>query len=145
MAEKAEKETTNPVKNPDPTQLPAHQEDGLAEKLYEAYCSSEKPDYKCPVWKDGDYTLKAKWRAVANLAKSRGPFDDPDERIRIGEETRFAFQHVRDMAFADAPGAKPKDDKAKQEKDKEEKAKQDKEGHEHHPAVPGVAPMQTHK
>lgn len=105
-----EKETA--YAKPEPTPLPApgpeHTAEGLAEKLYAAYCAYWKTDYKMEAWQDVALGMKLRWRAVANLALSRGPFEDPDEHRRMAEDDRFAFQHVRDMAFADAPGAEPK-------------------------------------
>jgi hypothetical protein len=98
---------------PEPTPLPApgpeHTAEGLAEKLYEAWASYWKAEAKRPAWKDVALSAKLRWRAVANLAIGRGPFDDPDEHRRQAEDDRAAFQHVRDMAFGDP--AKPKDTK----------------------------------
>jgi hypothetical protein len=98
---------------PEPTPLPApgpeHTAEGLAEKLFAAWAAYWKSGDKVPAWKDADLSIKLRWRAVANLALSRGPFDDPDEHRRQAEDDRWAFQHVRDMAFGDP--AKPKDTK----------------------------------
>jgi hypothetical protein len=104
--------TDTSYSKPEPTPLPAPgtepTAEGLAEKLYEAWASYWKTEAKRPSWKETDLSAKLRWRAVANLAIGRGPFDDPDEHRRMVEDDRWAFQHVRDMAFADAPGAEPK-------------------------------------
>jgi len=126
---------------PEPTPLPApgpeHTAEGLAEKLYEAWASYWKTEAKRPAWKDVALSAKLRWRAVANLAIGRGPFDDPDEHRRMAEDDRAAFQHVRDMAFADTnPKPKTKDDKDKDDKnDKDAK----------HPKEPPVGPPFPHK
>jgi hypothetical protein len=126
---------------PEPTPLPApapeHSAEGLAEKLFAAWAAYWKSGDKVPAWKDADLSVKLRWRAVANLALSRGPFDDPDEHRRLAEDDRWAFQHVRDMAFADTnPKPKTKDDKDKDDKnDKDAK----------HPKEPPVGPPFPHK
>lgn len=97
-----------PTPTPLPSPGPEHTAEGLAEKLYDCYSAYWKTEAKLEAWKDAALSLKLRWRAVANLALSRGPFDDPDEHRRMVEDDRWAFQHVRDMAFADAPGAEPK-------------------------------------
>jgi hypothetical protein len=134
---------------PTPTPLPApgaeHTAEGLAEKLYDCWAGYWKTEEKRPSWKDSDLSAKLRWRAVANLALSRGPFEDPDERIRLGEETRFAFQHVRDMAFADAPGSKPKDGKTREERDKEAREEKEDRDAKHPPVIQAAHAAPAHK
>jgi len=125
---------------PEPTPLPApapeHSAEGLAEKLFAAWAAYWKSGDKVPAWKDADLSIKLRWRAVANLALSRGPFDDPDEHRRMAEDDRWAFQHVRDMAFGETdPKPKTKDDKDKDKDDKDQK----------HPKEPPVGPPFPHK
>jgi hypothetical protein len=134
---------------PEPTPLPApgpeHTAEGLAEKLYEAWASYWKAEAKRPAWKDVALSAKLRWRAVANLAIGRGPFDDPDEHRRMAEDDRAAFQHVRDMAFADT-NPRPKSTDDKNDKDKHEKDKDDKNDKDaKHPKEPPVGPPFPHK